>query len=78
MLDILVSWFRDIYLVKSGMPEGEMIHLDRKNDILRMVNRYSFPELDAVVNAISNSLLYLGQNVNTKLLLANLQLTLKS
>lgn len=78
MLDILVSWFRDIYLVKSGMPEKEIIHLDRKSDILRLVNRYSFPELDAIVNAISNSLLYLGQNVNTKLLLANLQLTLKS
>ncbi|MFH1397616.1 MAG: DNA polymerase III subunit delta' [Candidatus Omnitrophota bacterium] len=78
MLDILVSWFRDIYLVKSGMPEKEMIHLDRKNDILRSVDRYSFPELDGVLSAISNSLLYLGQNVNTKLLLANLQLTLKS
>ncbi len=78
MLDILVSWFRDIYLVKSGMPEKEMIHLDRKNDILRLVNRYSFPELDGVLNAISNSLLYLGQNVNTKLLLANLQFTLKN
>lgn len=78
MLDILVSWVRDIYLVKSGMPQDEMIHLDRKNDILRLVSRYSFSELDAVVNAISNSLLYLAQNVNTKLLLANLQLTLKS
>jgi DNA polymerase III subunit delta' len=77
MLDILASWFRDIYLVKSGMLENEMIHLDRKNDILDMVNRYSFAELDKAVSAISNSLLYLGQNVNTKLLLANLQLTLK-
>lgn len=77
-LNILASWIRDIYLVKSGLPQEEMIHLDRKNDILRLVNHYSFPDLDAILKAVSDSFLYLGQNVNTKLLLANLQLSLKN
>ncbi|MBU0503899.1 MAG: DNA polymerase III subunit delta' [Candidatus Omnitrophota bacterium] len=77
-LDILAGWIRDIYLVKSGQPQEEMIHLDRKSDILRLANHYSFFDLDVILKAVSDSLLYLGQNVNTKLLLANLQFSLKS
>jgi len=71
-LNILASWFRDIYLLKAGMPEKEAIHLDRQSDLLKLMNRFSFKQLDGIMAAISESMLYLENNINSKLLLHNL------
>jgi DNA polymerase-3 subunit delta' len=70
--NILASWFRDIYLLKSGLPDKEAIHLDRKNDLLKEVARLSFKQLDDIMMTISESLLYLEKNINSKLILYNL------
>jgi DNA polymerase-3 subunit delta' len=75
-LNILAAWFRDIYLVKIGMPHYELINLDRKTQILRFMTRYTLLDLDEILKSISNSLLYLEQNVNIKLLLSNLMIEL--
>ena len=42
------------------------------------MKQYSFTELDDILNSISESLLYLDQNINLKLLLANFGKTLKN
>ncbi len=75
-LNILASWFRDIYLIKIGMPHSELINFDRRAQILELMQRYSFMDLDEILNYISDSLLYLKQNVNLKLLLANLRMSI--
>lgn len=72
-LNILTAWFRDIYLIKAGISYSELINLDRKEELLRMAGRYSFSDLSGVFNSISDSLLYLQQNVNIRLLLSNLK-----
>lgn len=72
-LNILAAWLRDIYLVKAGSPDLELINLDRKNELFRQAERFSLDELDDMLNRVSNSILYLEQNINTKLLLANLK-----
>ena len=72
-LNILASWFRDMYLVKIGMSHSELINLDRKMDLLRIINRYTMFNLDDTLKSISDSLLYLEQNVNIKLLLSSLK-----
>lgn len=72
-LNILATWFRDLYLVKTGIQHAELINLDRKEQILKTMNRYSFLELDGIMNSISGAFLYLDQNVNIKLLLASLR-----
>lgn len=72
-LNILTAWFRDIYLIKEGISYSELINLDRKEELLRMAGRYSFSDLSGVFNSISDSLLYLQQNVNIRLLLSNLK-----
>ena len=69
-MNILATWFRDIYLIKIGAPHSELINLDYKNQLLGLMNRYSFSDLDEALNYICESLLYLEQNVNIKLLLA--------
>jgi DNA polymerase III subunit delta' len=71
-LNILASWFRDIYLLKCGLSDKETIHLDRHSDLLKLTSRFSFKQLDDIMLALSESSLYLEKNINSKLLLHNL------
>jgi DNA polymerase-3 subunit delta' len=72
-LNILATWFRDMSLVKIGMPYSELINYDRRNDLVRSMQQYSFGDINDIVACISNSLLYLEQNINIKLLLSNVR-----
>lgn len=71
-LNILASWFRDIYMLKAGLTNSEIIHLDRQSDLLKTAQRFSLKQLDDTMAMLSESLLYLEKNINTKLLLHNL------
>lgn len=75
-LNILAGYFRDIYLIKIGSPHAELINLDRSAELLRVMSRYSFSELNEILGLISNSLSYLDHNINAKLLLHNLSLAI--
>jgi DNA polymerase-3 subunit delta' len=70
--NILATWFRDMYLVKIGMPFHEIINFDRKEELLSTMGKFSFLDLNDILNCISDSVLYLEQNLNTKLVLHNL------
>jgi DNA polymerase III subunit delta' len=76
-LNILTGWFRDLYFTKAGMPCDQIINLDRGDELETMAERYSFGELEDVLNGISETMLYLEQNANVKLLLANLLLSVR-
>ncbi len=76
ILDILVSWFRDMYFIKVGLPFAGLINLDRKEDLLKVMGRYSYFDLDSIIDFISDSTLYLEQNINLKLLMNNLRIRL--
>lgn len=71
-LNILASWFRDIYLVKIGLPHQELINFDRRQDLLKIMSSFAFTDLNDIMDTISVSLKYLEQNINTRLLLNNL------
>jgi len=71
-LNIAVTWFRDIYLKKAGMEETELIHYDRRKEVERFADIYSFTYLNQVFESLSKSVLYLGQNINARLLLYEL------
>lgn len=72
-LNILASWFRDIYLIKIGLAPSQLINFDRRGELLRSMKRYTLFDLDDILKSICDSLLYLEQNVNIKLLLSNLR-----
>jgi DNA polymerase-3 subunit delta' len=72
-LNILATWFRDICLIKTGMPHSELINLDRRDELLSSMNRYAWLDLEESMNSIADSLLSLEQNINVKLLLYNLR-----
>lgn len=71
-LNILASWFRDIYFFKAGLGQREAIHADRENDLLKLAQKLSFKQLDDMVSCIAESFTYLDNNINSKLLLHNL------
>lgn len=75
-LNILASWFRDMYILKIGLNSDELINLDRKPDLLKSIERYSFAELDDILTFISQAIYYLEHNINVKLLQANLKVEL--
>lgn len=71
-LNILAAWFRDVYLFKAGLGQKEAIHADREKDLLKLSHKFSFKQLDDIITCISESFMYLDNNINTKLLLHNL------
>ncbi|MDP2044308.1 MAG: DNA polymerase III subunit delta' C-terminal domain-containing protein [Candidatus Omnitrophota bacterium] len=71
-LNLLASWLRDIYLLKAGLGQAEVIHSDRQSDLLNLAHKFSFKQLDDIISGVSESSLYLDNNINTKLLLHNL------
>ncbi len=71
-LNIFASWLRDIYLLKAGLADKEIIHLDRQNDLMSLSHKFSFKQLDDIMATLSESLLYLEKNINSKLILHNL------
>jgi hypothetical protein len=76
LLNILSTWFRDLYLMKAGMPDLEVINLDRRSDLIKIVNRFSHADLDRILGVISNTVLCLERNINSRLLLHNLKVQL--
>lgn len=73
---VLCSWFRDLYLLKTGVAEEELIHLDRRAELLQWVGRYSFGELDEILALLSSTFFYIDQNSNIKLLLSQIRVAL--
>lgn len=68
-LGIIATWFRDIYMLKIGMPHQELINLDRKDELLRSMGKFTFDEIDDILQSVSDAVLYLDQNINSKLVM---------
>jgi len=73
MLDVLLSWFRDVLLMKAGNEEDNTIHADRLGDIRQAASRYSFEELESIVEQIVTTTQLLGENLNVKVPLSLLR-----
>jgi DNA polymerase-3 subunit delta' len=75
---ILTSWFRDIYLLKAGMPAQGLINLDRKEELARVARKVNFADIENALQKISDSLLHIEENINTRLLLMHLKWSISS
>jgi DNA polymerase-3 subunit delta' len=71
-LGIIATWFRDIYMLKIGMPHQELINLDRKDELLRSMGKFTFDEIDDILQSVSDAVLYLDQNINSKLVMQSI------
>ncbi len=77
ILNVLAVWFRDIYMLKSGISFMEVVNIDRKDELLKASSNYSFDKLNQALFLISDSVTKIEQNINIKLLLANLKLAMQ-
>jgi DNA polymerase-3 subunit delta' len=66
-LEILVAWFRDILVLKSGLETSLLINTDREPELKRKAFLYSFEELEGRIEAIIKTRNLIRQNINPKL-----------
>ncbi len=66
-LDVLLTWFRDVLLIKSGAGEEWCMHADRLADLRRSSARYSAGQIDGILFRITDAFRLLGENLNVKI-----------
>lgn len=66
LLDILLSWFRDLLVINTGL-ETPLINLDKKEDLLKLNSTYTKEELLNNINSIAATRSLMNTNVNVKI-----------
>lgn len=66
-LEILVAWFRDMLVLKSGLETSLLVNIDRESELKRKVFLYSFEDLQKKIEAIIRTHNLIRQKVNPKL-----------
>jgi len=66
-LDVLFSWFRDLLLMKTEVEEQKLMNLDRAADLKQMIQKYSFGQLQDILNEIINTKRLLDGNFNVRI-----------
>jgi DNA polymerase-3 subunit delta' len=69
-LDVLLSWFRDLILIKTGIHESFLINFDRLKDLMRIAPGYAFDELKDIIGEIVRTTKLLNDNLNVKIALS--------
>ncbi|MDP2652946.1 MAG: DNA polymerase III subunit [Candidatus Omnitrophota bacterium] len=67
VLDVLLSFFRDVLLVKSGAPAEGLMHADRSPEIADLARRYSLAQISGIIGQIVETEQMLGDNLNVKI-----------
>lgn len=65
-LDILMSWFRDILLLKCGFGAENLINSDRKRELLSLKSEYKTEDLLKIMHRILDTYTMLDYNINPK------------
>ena len=66
-LAVLLSWFRDLLILKAGGGPGQVVHADRYAELARMEKTYTFKKIDQVIEETVNTLNLLRENLNIKI-----------
>jgi len=68
-LKLMLSWIRDGMLLKAGVKDVRLIHLDRKKDLEDFQARFSFDELNAIYRQSVLTIRQAMDNLNAKMAL---------
>ena len=74
LLEIMLTWYRDILVAKTG--ERSVVNIDKMDLVLCSSEKISFDKIDNVIRQIISTQVYLDQNANPKLAMAALGLIL--
>jgi len=66
-LDVLLSWFRDLLVVKADAGDECLMHADRRPALRKMAQRYDALRLQAIVRQIVETARMVEENLNVKI-----------
>ncbi|MFA5259971.1 MAG: DNA polymerase III subunit [Candidatus Omnitrophota bacterium] len=66
-LNILLSWFRDVVLMKQGVGSQRVAHRDRLEELTRAKQQYTSEQLFAIIDEIVQTKRMLHENLNVKI-----------
>ncbi len=66
-LVVLLSWFRDLLILKSGGGQKQLVHPDRYDELLTLEQKYSFAKVNGIIEEVVHALALLGENLNIKI-----------
>ncbi len=69
-LSVLLSWLRDLLLLKSGAGCSGLINIDRMEDLQKSKDHYKFQQLEETLREVAAALNSLDENFNIKVALA--------
>lgn len=75
-LDIMLSWYRDILVRKTGAGKEVLINIDQEDAIMKEARVLDWDHIDKVITQIIMSNSFLDRNANPKLVMSALQLTI--
>lgn len=67
LLDVLLSFFRDMALLKSGVQESFLANRDRVRDLKLLSNGFTFEHVGRIVDEIINAMRLFKDNLNVKM-----------
>lgn len=65
-LDILMTWFRDILLLKCGFDITNLVNADREKELLNLKSEYKIEDLLKIMHRILDTYTMLNYNINPK------------
>lgn len=68
-LMILISWVRDVILLKSSSDEKRLLHVDRLSDLRKESNVFTVAELSDIYKQFVKAVDLLNENLNVKMTL---------
>ena len=69
LLDILLSWLRDSMLIKAGVEDRRLIHVDRLKELRSFQSRFHFQELKILYEEVVRATQLLTDNLNVRMTL---------
>jgi len=69
-LKVLLTFFRDLVLLKSGLSETNVVNRDRLRDLRSLAQQFSFDDLNRIVSQIVKTVQLFKDNLNVKMSLS--------
>ena len=76
-LDIALSWYRDILIMKAGSDRSLLINIDKEHLVLAAAGRIEFDHLYGIIKDIIYTGAFLKGNINPKLAMSVLGIKAK-
>ena len=73
-LDNLLSWYRDLLLIKNGCSDALIVHNDKKDELKSIAEAYSSIQIENIIRATLETRNLIQRNVNPTLALEVLML----